>query len=101
MLNKLGKRLQDCSLELHPETRIAVLQNSKRRGVHDHTQFDFLDYTFRPRRTIDELGHVRTGFTPAVSRQSMNAMRQRVRQWRLQLQSSISLGSCFGNSFSG
>jgi RNA-directed DNA polymerase len=92
MLNKLGKRLQDCGLELHPEkTRIVYCKDSKRRGTHDHIQFDFLGYTFRPRRTIDGLGRVRTGFTPAVSRQSMTAMRQRVRQWRLQLQSSMSL----------
>ena len=92
MQNKLGKRLQDCGLELHPEkTRIVYCKDSKRRGTHDHIQFDFLGYTFRPRRTIDGLGRVRTGFTPAVSRQSMTAMRQRVRQWRIQLQSSMSL----------
>jgi len=92
MLASLAERLRYCGLELHPEkTRIVYCKDSKRRGTHEHVQFDFLGYTFRPRRIIDGLGRVRTGFTPAVSRQSMIAMRQRVRFWRLQLQSSLSI----------
>jgi RNA-directed DNA polymerase len=92
MLDTLANRLRTCGLELHPEkTRIVYCKDSKRRGTHDHIQFDFLGYTFRPRRIVDGLGRVRTGFTPAVSRASMTAMRQRARFWRLQLQSSLSI----------
>ncbi|MGQ7848830.1 group II intron reverse transcriptase/maturase [Granulosicoccus sp. 3-233] len=92
MLNRLSARLNSCGLELHPKkTRIVYCKDSKRRGTHEHTQFDFLGYSFRPRRVVDGYGRVRCGFTPAVSRSSMTAMRQRARNWRLQLQSSLSI----------
>jgi len=38
-------------------------------------------------------GKVRTGFTPAVSRQATTAMRQSLRRRRLSLRSDLSLGS--------
>jgi RNA-directed DNA polymerase len=92
MLDRLSARLNSCGLELHPKkTRIVYCKDSKRRGTHEHTQFDFLGYSFRPRRVVDGYGRVRCGFTPAVSRSSMTAMRQRARNWRLQLQSSLSI----------
>jgi RNA-directed DNA polymerase len=46
---------------------------------------------FRPRRIVDRAGRVRTGSSPAVSRQSMTAMRQSMRRWHLPLQSALSL----------
>jgi hypothetical protein len=47
---------------------------------------------FRPRRIGDRHGRVRMGFTPAVSRQTMKAMRQSMRRWHLPLRSELSLG---------
>lgn len=92
MLKKLSARLKSCGLELHPrKTRIVYCKDSKRQGTHEHIQFDFLGYSFRPRRVIDGNGGARCGFTPAVSRRSMTAMRQRARSWRLQLHSSLSI----------
>jgi len=92
MQSKLAERLRVCGLELHPEkTRIVYCKDSKRRGTHNHIQFDFLGYSFRPRRIVDGRGRIRSGFTPAVSRSSMTAMRQRARSWRIQLQSSLSI----------
>lgn len=89
---RLDARLHDCGLELHPEkTRVVYCKDSKRRGKHEHVQFDFLGYTFRPRRVADRQGRIRTGYSPAVSRQSMTAMRQSMRRWRLPLRSSLSL----------
>ena len=89
---QLGARLQDCGLEMHPEkTRVVYCKDSKRMGTHEHVTFDFLGYTFRPRRIVDRRGRVRTGFTPAVSRQAMKAMRQSMRRWRLPLRSELSL----------
>ncbi len=76
MRQHLGNRLQSCGLELHPEkTRIVYCKDSKRPGNYPMIQFDFLGYTFRPRRVIGKHGEIRTGFTPAVSRHAMKSMR--------------------------
>src|SRR3712207_8738300 len=43
--------------ELHPEkTKIVYCQDSDRKGQHEHIQFDFLGYTFRPRRAKNYRG---------------------------------------------
>ncbi len=91
MREQLAARLQDCGLEMHPEkTRIVYCKDSRRTKNYEHVQFDFLGYTFRPRRVVDRQGRIRTGFTPAVSRQSMTAMRQSLRHSRLHLCSELS-----------
>ena len=56
-----------------------------------HIQFDFLGYTFRPRRSYDKHGRTFTNFTPAMARSAATALRQEVRSWRLQLKSDKSL----------
>lgn len=90
---QLATRLRDCGLEMHPEkTRIVYCKDSRRTGIHENVTFDFLGYTFRPRRIVDRRGQVRTGFTPAVSRTAMTAMRQAMRRWHLPLRSELSLG---------
>ncbi len=50
---------------------------------HEHESFDFLGYTFRPRRVWSRRGPTFIGFNPAVSGKAMKAMRQRIRGWRL------------------
>lgn len=89
---QLDARLRDCGLELHPEkTRVVYCKDSNRPGTYEHVQFDFLGYTFRPRRIVDRYGRVRTGYSPAVSRQAMTTMRQALRRWHLPLLSALSL----------
>lgn len=91
---QLAARLRDCGLEMHPKkTRIVYCKDSRRTGTHENVTFDFLGYTFRPRRIVDRRGQVRTGFTPAVSRTAMTAMRQSMRRWHLPLRSELSLGN--------
>ena len=46
---------------------------------HPAIQFDFLGYTFRPRLIRLRDGTLKKGFTPAVSRTALKAMRQRLR----------------------
>jgi len=88
----LAERLKDCGLELHPQkTRIVYCKDSRRTQTHEHIQFDFLGYTFRPRRVASRHGRIFTGFTPAVSRQAMKAMRQSLRQRRVFKHSELSL----------
>ena len=86
VLKRLGQRLRECGLELHPEkTRIVYCQDVNRKAEYPTVQFTFLGYTFQPRKAVDKYGRVYVNFSPGVSREAMKAMRQTVRGWHLQL----------------
>jgi RNA-directed DNA polymerase len=86
LLEQLKRRFQECKLELHPEkTRIIYCKDSDRKGEHSEIKFDFLGYTFRPRRSKNRFGKYFINFTPAVSNKAAKAMRQTIRQWRIHL----------------
>jgi RNA-directed DNA polymerase len=79
-------------LELHPrKTRIVYCQDDDRREAYPDTAFDFLGYTFRPRRSKNRWGKPFINFTPAISNQAAKAIRQQVRRWKLHLRSDKSL----------
>ncbi len=83
---KLGERLRECGLELHPgKTRIVYCQDVNRQGTHPTIHFTFLGYTFRPRKAVDKYGRVYVNFSPGVSSEALKTMRQTVRGWHLQL----------------
>lgn len=86
VLRKLGERLRECGLELHPEkTKVVYCRDINRQGEFPAIQFTFLGYTFRPRKAVDKYGRVYVNFSPAVSREALKTMRQTVRGWHLQL----------------
>ena len=86
LLASLKKRMAECKLELHPDkTRIVYCKDDDRRGSHPETSFDFLGYTFRPRRSKDKYGRRFVNFTPAVSNKAKKAMRQTIHDWRMHL----------------
>jgi RNA-directed DNA polymerase len=92
VLKKLGERLRQCGLELHPEkTRIVYCQDVNRTAQYPTVKFTFLGYTFQPRKAVDKYGRLYVNFSPAVSRDAMKAMRQTVRGWHLQLKCDKSL----------
>ncbi|MEX0448100.1 reverse transcriptase domain-containing protein [Xenorhabdus sp. SGI246] len=64
----LEHRFRECGLELHPDkTRIAYCQDGKRKGRYEHTRFDFLGYTFRPRVVKNtKRNSLFVSFTPAA-----------------------------------
>ncbi|HVM13984.1 MAG TPA: group II intron maturase-specific domain-containing protein [Egibacteraceae bacterium] len=62
-----------------------------RHGSHEHESFDFLGYTFRPRKAITRTGQVFVSFSPAVSNHAAKAMRQQIRSWRLHHRTTQSL----------
>jgi RNA-directed DNA polymerase len=101
----LAKRLESCGLELHPDkTKVVYCQDIHRQEEYEHIQFDFLGYTFRPRRSKDRFGRVFVNFTPAMSRVAGKEIRQTVRSWRLQLKSDKSiedLSKMFGREING
>lgn len=68
VLESIGKRMQDCDLELHPEkTKIVYCKDHKRTGKHEHVKFDFLGYTFKPRPAKAKDGFMFLGFDLAMS----------------------------------
>ncbi len=90
--NALEQRFADCGLELHPEkTKIVYCKDDDRRLDYPATSFDFLGYTFRPRRSKNRKGKFFINFSPAISNKAAKAIRQEVRSWKLHLRSDKSL----------
>ena len=88
----LAKRFHECGLEMHPEkTKIVYCQDDNRREKHPVISFDFLGYTFRPRRSKNNWGKYFINFSPAMSAQAGKSIRQEVRSWKLHLRSDKSL----------
>jgi len=84
--------LNDCGLELHPEkTKVVYCKDDDRRGMHPNEKFDFLGYTFRPRRSKNRDGKHFINFTPAVSDKAVKAIRKEIRSWNLHLRSDKSI----------
>jgi RNA-directed DNA polymerase len=84
VLEAVRQRLRECHLELHPEkTKIVYCQDDDRKGQHEHIQFDFLGYSFRPRRAKNRWGKFFVSFLPGVSNKAAQAIRETIRQWRL------------------
>ena len=78
------ERLAECGLELHPEkTKIVYCKDDDRRGTHAQTSFDFLGYTFRPRRAKNRHGKLFISFLPGVSKKAAKSIRATIRSWRL------------------
>jgi len=88
----IAERMQECRLELHPEkTKIVYCKDDDRRGTYPNEQFDFLGYTFRPRRSKNWKGKFFINFSPAVADKAGKAMRAEMRSWQLHLRSDKSI----------
>ena len=73
---------------MHPEkTKVVYCKDDGRREEHPVISFDFLGYTFRPRRSKNRWGKYFISFTPAMSAKAGKAIRQKVRGWKLHLRS--------------
>ena len=82
VLDAVRERLAACGLELHPEkTKIVYCKDSKRSGTYDRVTFDFLGFTFKPRKASGR-GELFCGFLPAISGKAAKAIRATVRRWR-------------------
>ncbi len=88
----LEDRLRECGLEMHPtKTKIVYCKDDDRTEKHPVTSFDFLGFTFRPRRSRNRWGKFFINFSPAMSAVAGKAIRQEVRRWKLDLRSDKSL----------
>jgi RNA-directed DNA polymerase len=92
------ERLRRCKLEAHPEkTRIVYCKDSNRRQDHKQIQFDFLGYSFKPRRAINpQRGKLFTSFLPAISAKAQRAISEEIRSWRLHRRSDKKLEELSG-----
>lgn len=79
---QLVQRLEACHLRLHPEkTKIAYCKDADRRNEYANTSFDFLGYTFRPRRSKNRYGKFFINFTPAISSKASKKIRKQAKHW--------------------
>ncbi len=84
VLEAIRGRLAQCGLELHPtKTRIIYCKDDDRPEEHEHIRFDFLGYTFQPRRAKNRWGRFFVSFLPAISSQAAKAIRKTIREWRM------------------
>jgi RNA-directed DNA polymerase len=80
----IAARLKECGLELHPEkTQVVYCKDDLRRRTYPNEKFDFLGYTFRPRRSKNREGKHFINFSPAVSDKAVKAIRAEIRSWDL------------------
>jgi RNA-directed DNA polymerase len=80
----LEQRFADCGLRVHPDkTTIVYCKDADRRGPYPNEKFDFLGYTFRPRRSKNRWGKYFVNFSPGISNTAAKAIRQTIRGWQL------------------
>lgn len=93
----IEQRLKDCKLEHNPEkTQIAYCKDENRDGNFPQNKFDFLGYTFESRLAKSKKGNYFVSFIPAISRKAVKVINQRIRDWKLQLQSGRKLENIAG-----
>src|SRR5882724_5370945 len=85
MRKAIAERLQTCGLELHPEkTKIVYCKDDfRKRKNYPNETFDFLGYSFQPRRSKNRKGKFFINFSPAVSNKAAKAIRDTFRRWNL------------------
>jgi len=86
------QRFAQCKLMLNEDkTKIVYCKDSRRKGEFETISFDFLGYTFRPRKARGRNGINFTGFLPAISNKACNRIREKMRSWKTKKQLFLSL----------
>ena len=102
---RLQEQFAAYGLELNLEkTRIVYCKDDDRKGNHEHTSFDFLGYTFRPRLAKNKYGKFFVSFLPAMGEKAKKAIRKEVRSWKLQYKTDKDLwdiANMFNNKIQG
>lgn len=78
----IKERFAACNLELNEnKTSIVYCKDSNRKENHEHIKFDFLGFTFRPRRAINKRGEYFLSFLPAISTKAKKRIGESMRSW--------------------
>ena len=97
LLRSIANRLEALGLRLHPDkTKIVYCKDARRRGMSEHTSFDFLGYSFRGRLAKGRRG-VFVGFVPAMSTKARKVVGQKIRAWHLNRRSGTDLSGLAGD----
>jgi RNA-directed DNA polymerase len=92
VLESIKARLKECGLEVNPEkTKIVYCKDGKRRLDYSNNSFDFLGYTFRPRKARNRYGKIFLNFTPAVSNKAKSEIMEKVKSWKLHRKTNLSV----------
>ena len=92
LVDRIGRRMAEVGLALHPDkTRIVRCRDGRRGEPAQHTSFTFLGYTFRARAARDRKGQKFTSFLPAVSAEAVKSIGREIRGWRLHLHNTWTL----------
>ena len=84
VLEAIRGRFEQCGLELHPvKTCIVYCKADDRPGDYKHVKFDFLGYTFQPRRAKNHRGKFFVRFLPANHAKAAKKIRAAIREWRM------------------
>jgi RNA-directed DNA polymerase len=87
-LSRISARFKECGLEIHPEkSKIVYCKDVNRNCDFQNISFDFLGFTFRPRKSQDKYGRRYVNFSPAISRSALKEIFREMRSWHLQLRS--------------
>ena len=81
----ISARMEACGLKLNEEkTRIVSCMSGKKgRNKEEEVGFDYLGFTFRPRKALDKNGVAFTSFLPAISQKAKNKIREQIKGWKL------------------
>jgi len=89
---KIKERLLQYGLELNRgKTRIVYCKDSNRRSGYQNEHFDYLGYTFRPRKAKNRFGDYFFNFTPGVSTKAAKEIHRVIRSWRIKRRSDLSI----------
>jgi RNA-directed DNA polymerase len=86
VLKSIRARMEEVKLTLHPEkTKIVYCKRKGRVGKYNIVSFDFLGYTFQPRRIKTKSGKIRLGFSPAICKSAKKKITAMLRSMKLHL----------------
>ena len=86
VMQKISARFRECKLEIHPDkSKIVYCKDRNRKEEYPTIKFNFLGYTFKPRRCIDKKGDLHSNYLPAISGTSKKAIHAEMRSWHVQL----------------
>ena len=84
VLAAIRDRFAPCGLELHPvKTQVVYGKDDDRHGEFATIAFDFLGFTFQPRRAKNRWGKFFVSFLPAISAKAARRVRATIRAWRM------------------
>lgn len=82
MQRAIEERFRACGLELNEtKTKIVYCKDSNRKANFEQIQFDFLGYTFRPRKAENRAKKCFLSFLPAISGKAKKKIGETIRSW--------------------